>query len=289
MILLYFLFIPIFYVPIKLFLYFLTLRFGKISYDNFSAFGFTYNSKKDLFYSSKNAWQRQFGYCHLYDVGAPLFRMIIDTEPVKFYYNNKNWLICFWKGQYGIVTGAEVGIYATNQKEINKNTLYLPVKDDDMLDMSITLYKNGIKLAEDSQKHWWLTIFKLGYYSKPKELSVDIIINFKDQEMLRAFLLAFKKLKYKDSDYVVNNNTFSFTFKKPHTRKVWTRTFITDKIIGYLNHRNVKLYNNYLADLIDDNTNNNKKLINVNNMIPSILKNNDSLYLNNEILKWDIS
>ena len=102
-------------------IYFLTIKFGKISYDGFSAVGFDYNAEKDIFYSAKDAWQKNFGYCHLYDVSAPLFCMIIDTEPIKFYYNNKNWLISFWKGQYGMVTGAEIGIYYTNHMMVDKN------------------------------------------------------------------------------------------------------------------------------------------------------------------------
>ena len=116
----YFFLLSIFYLPIKLILYLFIIKFGKFSYKDFSAVGFAYDHDKDSFYSTKDAWQKKMGYCHLYDVGAPIFQMIIDTEPIKFYYNNKNWLITFWKGQYGIVTGAEIGIYATKQQSINK-------------------------------------------------------------------------------------------------------------------------------------------------------------------------
>ena len=91
-----------------------------MSYEELSIAGFSYDAQKDLFYSTKNAWQKNFGYTHLYDVAAPIFRMIIDTEPIKFFYDNKNWLITFWKGQYGIVTGAEIGIYYTRQKKLIK-------------------------------------------------------------------------------------------------------------------------------------------------------------------------
>ena len=138
----YFLLLPFIYIPIKLILCLIISKFGKISYDGFSALGFSYDAPKDLFYTSRNAWQKRFGYCHLYDVWAPIFRMIIDTEPVCFYYDNKNWMITFWKGQYGMTTGGEVGIYNTKQKIINKNTLYLPASDNDMLDIDIKLYKN---------------------------------------------------------------------------------------------------------------------------------------------------
>lgn len=259
---------------------------GKLSYDGFSAAGFAYDSEKGIFYSTKNAWQKNFGYTHMYDVMAPIFRMIIDTEPVKFNYNNKNWLITFWKGQYGIVTGAEIGVYATKQMKINKKTVYLPVNENEMLDMDLILYKNGKYITRVHTKHWWLAVFKLGMFSKPKELSLDASITFPTYEMLEAFLEAFRKLGYKDKDYSVIDKTFCFHFIKPRARKVWTRWWLGDAIGQYLNRRNVELYNKYLDDFIDDNnvddskTKSHEKMIVVNNFIPDILKNKDEITKN---------
>lgn len=279
MIVLYFLIIPIFYIVVKFILYFIVNRFGKLSYDGFSALGFKYNSREDIFFSSRNAWQKNFGYSHLYDVSAPLFRMIIDTEPIKFYYNHRNWLITFWKGQYGIVTGAEVGIYSTTQQHVDKNTIYFPICDDDMLNMSIVLYKNNKMVMSATAKHWWLAIFKLGMFSKPKELSMDIKIEFPNEQMLEAFLQAFKNKGYTSKDFYVINNVFCFTYKKPRTRKVWTRSWLTDYITQRLNRKNVKLYNKYLSDVVDNNKIDNsmidtgQKFIMLNDIIPDILKN----------------
>ena len=209
--------------------------------------------------------------------------MIIDTEPIRFYYNNKNWLITFWKGQYGIVTGAEVGVYYTNEKIINKKTLYLPSKTEDLLDINFTLYKNGKEITSVSDKHWWLAIFKLGMFSKPKELTMDINIKFPNEKMLKSFIKSFEKLGYKKNDYSIEQNTFKFLYKKPRTRKVWTRSLIADAIRQYYNRKNAIIYNNYLADAIDDNMiddsviKTNDKVILLNDMIPSILKNKESL------------
>ena len=299
MLIFYFFIIPGIYSLIKFFLFLYVSKNGKFSYDGFNAAGFSYNSQDDSFFSNKEAWQKKFGYCHLYDVTAPLFRMIIDTEPIKFYYNNKNYLITFWKGQYGMCTGAEIGIYNTKQKFIDKKTLYFPVKDEEMLDMNFTLYKKGDKIASTSGKHWWLTIFKLGMFSWPKDLTMDIQITFTNHEMLQSFIKAFKKLKYKEEDFKIVDNTFYFTFKKPHSRKVWTRGLIVDSIRQYWNKKNTKLYDKYLVDLIDDNniddSSSNKKIILLKDYIPSILKggndiiqskrnkNNTSLYLSDNI------
>lgn len=278
MILLFCFLIPILYVLIKLIICFIVWKFGRISFDGFSAAGFSYDSKKDIFYSTRNAWQKNFGYTHLYDVSAPLFQMIIDTEPVRFYYDNRNWLITFWKGQYGIVTGAEVGIYYTNEKEVNKKTVYLPVPDNEMLPISLVLYKKKEIIAKVKAKHWWLAIFKLGMFSKPKELSLDIAIEFPNEKMFSAFLNAFMKLGYKAKDFKLNNTTFYFQYKKPKTRKVWTRSFIVDGIRQFFNHQNVKLYNRMLADMIDTNkinSSHNKKerRIYVSKFIPDVLRN----------------
>ena len=276
MIILFLIIAPVICILIKSILYVIVKKYGKISYDGFSAMGFIYDSKNDLFYSTKNAWQKNFGYTHMYDVWAPLFRMIIDTEPVRFNYDNKNWLITFWKGQYGIVTGAEVGIYSTKDKKVNKKTVYFP-SCEEMLDISITLYKNDKVIAKVKDKHWWLAIFKLGMFSKPKELSMDVNITFKDEKMLEAFFKSFKKLRYKNKDYTVINNTFSFRFKKPKTRKVWTRTWLVSSINQHFNKKNVELYNEYLANFIDDNgiddTKTDSKIIEVSKFIPDILKN----------------
>lgn len=291
MILLYLLIIPIFYIVVKFFLYFIVKKYGKFSYDGFSAAGFAYDSEKDIFYSTKNAWQKNFGYTHLYDVAAPLFRMIIDTEPIRFYYDNKNWLITFWKGQYGIVTGAEIGIYVTTQEKVNKKTIYLPVLDKEMLDMDLIFYKNGKMITRVHAKHWWLAVFKLGMFSNPKELTVDINITFPNRKMLEAFLDSFKKLRYKEKDYSVIDNTFCFNYIKPHTRKVWTRNIISDSITQHLNKKNVMRYNKYLDDFIDDNRIddskkiNNKKYILVKDFIPEILKNRIDEEKSNTIIK----
>ncbi len=265
--------IPLIYTILKLILNFIICKFGKFSYNGLSVAGFKYDPYEDIFYSTKGAWQKNFGYGHIYDVTAPIFRMIIDTEPVHFSYNNKNWLITFWKGQYGITTGAEIGIYCTKEKKVTKNTIYLQVEDSEMLDMSFILSKKGKKIIQISARHWWLAAFKLGMFSKPRDLSMSITITFKDKEMLESFLKAFKKIGYKEKEYKIIDNTFIFNYKKPRTRKVWTRSLIGDFIIQSLNKRNVRLYNKYLSDAIEDNTQQtDKKVIMVKNLVPNILK-----------------
>lgn len=271
-----FLIIPLLYILTRLLLFILVKRYGKFSYDGFNAFGFKYDPTKDTFDSTKDAWQKNFGYTHLYDVAAPLFGMMIDTLPIKFTYDNKNFLLSFWKGQYGITTGGEVGLYYTDDLKVDKHTLYLPVDDRYMLDTSFILYKKNKYITRIRGKNWWIATFKLGMFSKPRHLSMGITINFKDKEMLDAFMKSFKKYHYRKKDYHIENNTFFFNYKRSHHKKVWTRFFLTDALSNYLNYKKVCLYNDYVDNLIENNKiddSNTDKYIFLSDYIPPIFNN----------------
>ena len=60
-------------------------------------FGFEYLLSQDIFTSLKDAWQRDFGYCWLYDKSADLFNMVFDCEPVYFDHKGCTWMIELWK------------------------------------------------------------------------------------------------------------------------------------------------------------------------------------------------
>ena len=55
--------------------------------------GYSYDHAQDIFYSRKDAWQKGFGYSQIYDEAAAPMGMIIDCEPVRFYYGGKKWLL----------------------------------------------------------------------------------------------------------------------------------------------------------------------------------------------------
>ena len=69
-------------------------------------FGYAYLPAQDIFTSRLDVWQRDFGYCTLYDKAAFRFNMVFDCLPVYFEYDGRTWLLELWKGQYGINTGA---------------------------------------------------------------------------------------------------------------------------------------------------------------------------------------
>ncbi|MGO5052638.1 DUF4474 domain-containing protein [Lachnospiraceae bacterium LCP25S3_G4] len=201
------------------------------------AAGFQYDPCQDIFYSTKDAWQKNYGYRELFDEMAPQFNMIIDSEPVKFDYNGRNWMIEFWKGQYGITTGAEVGIYVSD----NRKT-YQCVEEKDEIYMGFTIQKNGEILARRVEKHWWLTAFVLGEYSKPEELVLVIELMLKDEEMCHAFVDALRKIGYKRTDYYVRGNTVRIYYSHPYTEQPKTRRTLQAKIAMMMNKYNCKIY-----------------------------------------------
>ena len=77
-------------------------------------FGYMYIPEWDIFSSRVDAWQRQFGYGTVYEQASVYFNMVLQTLPVYFDYEGRTWLIQVWKGQYGICTGCELGLYHAN-------------------------------------------------------------------------------------------------------------------------------------------------------------------------------
>jgi len=202
--------------------------------------GYAYDELQDIFYSTMDAWQRKMGYCRLYDEAAAPMGMIIDCEPIYFDYEGKRWLIELWKGQYDLTTGAEIGIYTTEDPDIDipevfTGTFFQCAKDEDHLEMAYYLKKNGRKLFRREDKHWWLTGFKLGEFSEPSELIMYLTITLKNEEMRDAFIGGLNNAGYSEGEILVSGNTVGMIFDKPRTPQPISRTKETDKLIQMKN------------------------------------------------------
>ncbi|HBL41443.1 MAG TPA: hypothetical protein DDY98_07745 [Ruminococcaceae bacterium] len=157
--------------------------------------GFNKDCKQNIYYAAQNCWQRNFGYCMFYDNAAPYFNMHFDALRFYFTYGGKDWLIEAWKGQYGITTGCEIGIYYKNEGSSKK--IYSCVPDKDKLPMSITLYHEGsMMFYRPMETTWWQTGFVLFKTYRSNVLGMKFSVNFKDAAMLNAF----KKSITKDMD-----------------------------------------------------------------------------------------
>ena len=160
------------------------------------AAGFEYLPDEDIMGSTMNNVQRHGGYCKLYDETAYVISSIIDSEPIYFRYDGYEWMIELWKGQYGIETGCEIGIYYREQDKplsIAEKTLmgklYSCVPDERMLDLRFSLKKGDEELfIRDWKRHWWLTGFHWGLLSEPEQLTMKVGIRFPNREMEQAFV-----------------------------------------------------------------------------------------------------
>ena len=204
-----------------------------------AAAGFLYEPDQDIIYSRKDAWQRALGYCYAYDKYALATGFVIDCEPIFFRHDGKDWMIELWKGQYGLETGCEVGVYnrrdddnspdlqaldatigrredAAGNRDPLHSRFYKCADEADSLQIAFRLVRNGSEMfARGPERHWWLTGFRWGVLSRPEELRMDVSIAFPDLEMCDAFAASLRAMGY--ADVVVAASTVSFVFATPRT------------------------------------------------------------------------
>ena len=176
--------------------------------------GYEYNIRQDVFTSRTDAWQKLYGYGDIYDKLAPVGGMIFDCQPIYFDYDGRTWLIEFWKGQYGINTGSELGVYHADgiiPPERRKSTMFTAVSEEEYLDMRTELLKNGTPVASLCAAHWWLTIFSMGCFSQPNELTMKVSIRFPELEMRDAFLEALFECGYDPESVCICYGSVIFT------------------------------------------------------------------------------
>lgn len=209
--------------------------------------GYAYDPHQDIFYSTMYPWQRKMGYCRLYDEASAPLSMIMDCEPIYFNYGGKRWLIEFWKGQYGMTTGGEIGVYNTEGPDLDipglfNGTFYNCASDEDRLYMSYSLIKNGKLLFQRKDKHWWLTGFKLGEFAEPSQLKMYLTIALKDEEMRDAFLEGLVKAGYSTKEVLIHGNIVGLVFDKPRTPQPVSRIKGTDWVTQRKNELLCKKY-----------------------------------------------
>jgi len=202
--------------------------------------GFEYVAESDIIKSKMDAWQRNFGYCWAYDIGAPLLSMIIDCETFYFDYDGKHWLIELWKGQYGLMTGAEIGLYnaeiggvvgrynATLGAIADRARFFRCATNPERLTMQFKLFRDDQLLFERGpERHWWLTGFKWGEFTKdPSSLTMELQIEgFPTQQMRDSFKASAESKGYKPQTLTPRSISFNSIspFDLPKTQQPWTR------------------------------------------------------------------
>ncbi len=203
-------------------------------------FGFAFNSKQDIVISLSDSWQRDIGYSDFFDLKAPCLNMVMDAEPIYFHYDNKCYRIEFWKGQYGITTGAEAGIYIREDDSLN-NGMYRCANDTEILPMQLELYKKCF-LFKRCANTWWLTGFDVGKFSRPKDLMLKVCVRFPNQKMQVAFVEGLLEAGYAPNKITVCGCTICFTICKPKNYKLNHKHKLLKCFVQVINYINCSLY-----------------------------------------------
>lgn len=243
----------ILFILILLLYYFLRKRYAinqvkchsdeeKLSFINaaLNPFGFTFDLNKDLVISKNDSWQRNYGFMDLYDYKAPFFNIVMDSQPIYFEYDKKHYRIEFWKGQYGITTGAEIGIYVRDDTSKFKN-YYRAANDNERLEMTFELTKK-CKLFRRCDLSWWLTGFDIGVFSKPKDLKMSICLKFPNQEMANAFKKGLINAGYAHDNIEVCDNIICFNYCTPSNYKPNYSHKLIKCLAQIMNWINVHIY-----------------------------------------------
>lgn len=171
--------------------------------------GYQYSYIDDYYYTNdKDCWQYDYGFGPIYDLVAPYILLEYDYVRVFFTYEDKDWMVQLWKGQYGLLFyGSEMGIYNKphSDNEDNIFTFYNCPPEEDWLGMEMTMYHQNLKgeyvreLSRDYDKYWWCTGFKGGQLRVQEpadELRMTGRITMKDEEMTRLFVDGLKECKF---------------------------------------------------------------------------------------------
>lgn len=203
-----------------------------IDFNKVNIASYKYDPNGNYYYTDdKDCWQSNFGYNEGYDRLAVVGVMYYDTVRTKFVYDNKEWLIQIWKGQYGYCfVGGEVGVYT---RPVGKSgTAYSCAAKNDWLKMEMTfLWKFNSDTYEPTftrpyTEYWWCTGFVVGYEADEsvatrEQFRLVTHITFKDTAMADAFCKAFEANGFRRVSKLNNNEKDTFVQLGPDVAFVW--------------------------------------------------------------------
>ena len=212
-----------------------------------TAAGYAYDQEQQVYYSTLEPWQRHFGFGDIYDDAAAYANMKYTTLKADFEYDGLLWRLQWWKGQYGILEGAELGVYT---KDPNSTSDFYDCADNDhLIDMSFEYYRTGSDFKKDNmlfyrheEPHWWLTGFKVGYVANNNSSASVVVAKLKayDEDMADGIESGLRRLTDKNGtkvagfvEYGPNTPTkcYDYYIRNGNTLKVVWQTK------GYKNHQ----------------------------------------------------
>ena len=171
--------------------------------------GYAYDEEQQVYYSVLSPWQRHFGFGDIYDDAAAYASMKYTTLKADFEYDGLLWRLQWWKGQYGILEGAELGVYTKNPE--SDSDFYDCASDDQLLDMSFEYYRSGKDFQNgkrhfyrEEQAHWWLTGFKVGAVYNGNSSASVVVAKLKayDSDMADGIESGLRRLTDKNNNRV---------------------------------------------------------------------------------------
>ena len=211
-------------------------------------FGYEYDASQNIYYTHLNPWQRYFGFADIYDNAAAYVAMRYLTLKIDFEYGDLLWRLQWWKGQYGVLEGAELGVYTKNPANID-SPFYKCAEDEHLLKMYFEYYESvedynndNMLFMREEQDHWWLTGFKFGVCDPMKNVIKATLIAW-DEDMADGIEEGLKNVTDKEGNWngfvkyrpwlpVTSNNFYTREKLDDGTYKftvVW-------KDAGYLNY-----------------------------------------------------
>ncbi|MBQ4348979.1 MAG: DUF4474 domain-containing protein [Clostridia bacterium] len=170
---------------------------------------YQYSYQDDYYYTNdKDCWQDNFGFARVYDIVSPYIALEYDYTRVFFEYDNQDFMVQLWKGQYGyIFYGGEIGIYhkEADGKETGYFTFFKTADQKYWPKMEMTLYHQQLngewkrEFTRDYDYYWWCTGFKPGHLRQVEpadELRIVARITFTDKEMATLFANGLKDCNF---------------------------------------------------------------------------------------------
>ena len=189
---------------------------------------YMWDPEGNFYYVEDNPWQRNFGFNVLYDWAAATVVMYYDTWRACFDYDNLEWMIQGWKGQYGFLfIGGEIGVYLREPGEVVVTSSHYHCADDNhLINMEMTIHYdahdgNGYKklFTRTYYPHWWVTGFVDGHLADYKFNDRSCLImtarmTMYDDEMVNAFTTAlegcgFRRVDSRDLVSTASSDTFT--------------------------------------------------------------------------------
>lgn len=170
--------------------------------NNVLSYQYSYDYGGYYYANDKLSWQENFGFARVYDFVAPYVGMEYDYIRVFFTYDDEDFMVQMWKGQYGVMYGGEIGIYNRDADGLDTQPFtfynaasrrYWPT-----MDMSVYHQEKEGDLPKDykllfkrpTDKYWWCTGFVPGtlrQYEPADELRIEATLTFNDAQMASLF------------------------------------------------------------------------------------------------------